>query len=561
MNELGLRRLRFRVGSKPDQPPLQVDCPHVTVLVGPNNAGKSQTLREIEEFCCSLQPPSTVLEAVNVQIPNNSTTIIEMMEVFRSKTRLDDPADAEYIRCKRPRISGSDREQQTQIRERDFESWIEHQDHRSIHTQFVAFFTRRLDGRTRFELVDPKPSGDIKELAENLLWYLFVADEERKLIRNFTKEAFGKHFVIDATGMQTLRIRLSDEDPEDHIDEKCMGPETSQFMFEANDIQSLGDGVQTSVGLISAVLSLPDRIILVDEPEAFLHPTLARRVGRALAETARSRQASLVIATHSSELLLGCMHATPDLRIVRLSYESGVGSARSLEPEELTRLMHDPLLRSAHSLRALFHRGAVVCESDTDRAFYEEVNSRLIADSRGLEDCLFMNAQNWQTIPRVVEPLRRIGVPALAIFDLDVMMHKDFWKIWPLVDLDGAALHRLQENRAALSSQMKAVEKKALKQQGLITLGSKEAVAARAVLNEFAEFGVLFVPVGELESWLSDLVSPKPSKQDWLLRMFEAMGADPSAKNYVRPDKGDVWSFIETARDWIGDPSRKGMPA
>lgn len=189
--------------------------------------------------------------------------------------------------------------------------------------------------------------------------------------------------------------------------------------------------------MVSAVLSLPHRILLIDEPEAFLHPTLARRVGHALSETARERDASLVVATHinSADFLMGCIQSAPDLRLIRLTYTDQQPTARSIESTEIMALMNDPLLRSANALRALFHRSFVVTEADADRAFYEEINFRLLQTHRGIEDALFMNAQNWQTIPRIALPLRKLGIPAAAIFDFDVLMDNDFRKLWPLLNI------------------------------------------------------------------------------------------------------------------------------
>jgi hypothetical protein len=269
---------------------------------------------------------------------------------------------------------------------------------------FVKLFTLRLDGRTRFDLVDPKETGPLESPPRNHLWALFVSDGSREKVRKFTEEAFGRHFVIDPTGMTQFRARLSARKPTNKAEEQALDETARTFHKEAVLISELGDGVRTSVGLVSAVMSVPHRILLIDEPEAFLHPTLARRVGTVLAQTARDRDASLIVATHSAEFLMGCILATPELRIIRLTYTANTPTARSIEPTEISGLMNDPLLRSANALRALFHWAVIVTEADADRAFYEEINYRLQQGARGISDSLFMNAQNWQTVPRIVGP-------------------------------------------------------------------------------------------------------------------------------------------------------------
>jgi hypothetical protein len=46
-----ITRLLLKTASSPGQPALEVETPSVTIFVGPNNAGKSQALREIYNFC------------------------------------------------------------------------------------------------------------------------------------------------------------------------------------------------------------------------------------------------------------------------------------------------------------------------------------------------------------------------------------------------------------------------------------------------------------------------------------------------------------------------------
>ncbi len=71
MPQLRIRQLKFRVGSKPGTAPLSVDIPHVTVLVGPNNSGKSITLRELEAWCQGQNPTFKVLASADLFLPTS----------------------------------------------------------------------------------------------------------------------------------------------------------------------------------------------------------------------------------------------------------------------------------------------------------------------------------------------------------------------------------------------------------------------------------------------------------------------------------------------------------
>ena len=67
------------------------------------------------------------------------------------------------------------------------------------------------------------------------------------------------------------------------------------------------------------------------------------------------------------------------------------------------------------------------------------------------------------------------------------------------------------------------------------------------------------VPGGELESWLLEkkIVGHGPG---WLIKMFDAMGNDPAAPEYIKPSDGDVWEFVRTIKGWLTNAHRKGIP-
>jgi hypothetical protein len=55
----------------------------------------------------------------------------------------------------------------------------------------------------------------------------------------------------------------------------------------------------------------------------------------------------------------------------------------------------------------LFYEFVIVTESDTDRAFYNEVNERLVSfrNEWSVPNCLFLNAQNKQTVSSIITEL------------------------------------------------------------------------------------------------------------------------------------------------------------
>jgi hypothetical protein len=266
---------------------------------------------------------------------------------------------------------------------------------------------------------------------------------------------------------------------------------------------------------------------------------------------------------------MGCVTEVPETDIVRLTYEQDVATARPLVGADVASLVRDPLLRSADALGALFARAAVVCEADADRALYDEINRRLM-DTPGriaAIDTLFLNAQNWQTIPRIAAPLRRLGIPTAVILDLDALTQDTMWgayvKFATAVAEEQQQLHAERKRAAEVLLSMGSVgsgESAVLKckLEGIQAIeGDSDKAAVRSAIGRLGEYGIFVVPAGELEQWLPTLGIAK--KKTWVTEVLGLLGTRGDSV-YVEPGKGDVWEFMETVARWLNAPDRKGMP-
>jgi ABC-type cobalamin/Fe3+-siderophores transport system ATPase subunit len=562
---LKLGRLKFRVGSAPGAAPVEVTASPVIVLVGPNDSGKSLTLREIEQWCKGNAAIGKRLDQIEITFPTNSDDAVELVKVFETPPPPNQVTAAENIWVGLPQFRADQQPIRMQVSLVALRAFVTNKQIDPLRTILSQLYTIRLDGRTRFALTDEKPTGDILGPPENHLAALFADDHARERVRQLTEEAFELSFVIDPTHLQFFRVRMSDRKPNSTTEEQAIDHTARQFHAAARGTSDLSDGVLSFTGLVSAVLSLPHRILLVDEPEAFLHPPLARRLGRNLTSIAVERDASLVTATHSADFLMGCIEATADISIVRVMYSKGIATAHTIAPAALRILIRDPLLRSTQALRGLFHKAAVVTEAEADRAFYEEINARLVATGRGIPDSLFVIADNWMTVPRIAEPLRRMGVPAAAILDLDALAEASHWpRFYSMIALDAASAAKIEAQRVKCEGHMKALpltadKRKQYKVNGLSAFGGVQRSEIETLIDQLATYGIFVVPVGELERWLGTLGVPADPKKTWLSRIFTAMGDDPAAAAFVAPGNNDVWAFLEQIDVWVQNPARAGM--
>ena len=532
--------------------PLHVPAQGVTIFVGPNNSGKSLVLREIEQDISS-----------NARI---ATKIVDDFEiVWLSEQQLDD--DIARLTKKAPIGTSPDRVYVGRfspdgnlvagnVPHAELRSYMQsHREKRWLASQFLRFFLIRLDGRTRFELTNDRPRGDLLGPAQNMLMHLFQDEDARKKVRDIIFDAFGVYFTVEQLSANNLRIRLSPTEPDEN--EQHWSDAAREFHRKALHIKEASDGVQAFVGIVCAVLSGDYRAILVDEPEAFLHPPLARKLGHQLTTNLKAG-GTLMASTHSPDFLMGCLQASPNVRVVRLEYSDGKSKGTIVDSAVLTQLFKAPLLRSANVVSALFHDGVVVAESDNDRAFYAEIYYRLAEQEKGYPSLLFVNAQNKQTIRDIIGPLRAFGVPAAAIVDVDIL--KDGggnWVPWLTAAHVPSALHTgLGQQRATLYK-LFADQNLDMDSGGIKQLDADSKAAANDFFDQLQQYGLFVVRDGAVESWLAAL-GVKSKKAAWTVEMLERLGSDPNEATYVKPAKGDVWDFIRSVVKWVGDSKRKG---
>jgi hypothetical protein len=427
---------------------------------------------------------------------------------------------------------------------------------------YLKYSTLFLSGRTRFEASGSKPRGNYKLPPENSLQRLLKEDSKREEVRRIVKAAFESFFVLDALS-EHIEIRLSTVDVPNNTFENTTGEEQHKFFSAATPIDRASDGIRAFIGIIIEVIAGDPRVLLIDEPEAFLHPALATKLGYELANAAQRGQKVVFVSTHSSSFLMGCIQSGVPVTIIRLTHRAQVSTARVLPSNELVPMMRHPLLRSSNILSGLFYEFVVVTESDTDRAFYQEINERLLRfkPEWAIPNCLFINAQNKQTVPTLVTPLRKMGIPAAGIVDVDVL--KEGGSVWT-AQLEGAFIpdmshQSLGGERTAIKSALDLTQKNMKRDGGILLLSGGNLEAAEDLFLRLSTYGLFVVTGGELESWLKPLKIPGHGP-DWLIKMFERMGEDPGKLDYVKPCENDVWKFMANVSNWLRNPNRKGIP-
>jgi ABC-type cobalamin/Fe3+-siderophores transport system ATPase subunit len=555
-----IKSFELKFGSSPKANAEQIYASPVTVFVGPNNSGKSRILREIERSC-----RSGSIDATSLLLSKLEFAGLDEEKASSAINRLRQaPNPGETLNVDHVILASRHGRQQVPLHQLTEYVCSPTNNLHAFCSWFLNHCTLMLDGRSRINLVNPQGGGDLQRTPETSFQALFRDDFRRHEVRRIVLEALARHFVLDPTNLGQLRIRLSDRPPANDLEERGLHDEAVKFHSVAQLIDDASDGVKAFTGIVVEMVAGDPRIILVDEPEAFLHPSLAFKLGKEVARAAKSADKRVFASTHSAHFVMGCIQSGAPVNIVRLTYRDEVATARLLPSDELLELMRHPLLRSTGLLSGLFYEFVVVTESDADRAFYQEINERLLQlkPEWGIPNCLFINAQNKQTIQTLLRPLRKLGIPAAGVVDVDVVKNggSDWTNLLNSAGVPSLSHGSLAQLRAAVRAAMDATQKDMKRDGGLAILANPDRAAAEDLLGQLAAYGIFVVPGGELESWLKHLDVSKHGPM-WLVEIFAKMGEDPNDANYVHPVNDDVWKFLGNVRAWLVDSSRKGIPS
>ncbi len=486
----------------------------VTCIVGSNNVGKSQLLRDIVSLLESRSIVPVVLSKVEVQGSLAHVTIEEVTDwLDKTAERQLSPTGHSYIA-----MGGGQ-----QLPAQAFVHQFQHNDP-SFLGPTRPFFCWYADAGSRVGLgggslghagMGPNP---------HPLARLFRDGELEERLSDIACTTFGFPLTLDRINGN---VRLLVGEPS--VPAPPMNRPTREYaeaVAALPPLESQGDGVKSFIGLALHAMVGEQSIILIDEPEAFLHQAQAKALGRWVASESQARHRQVVIATHSRDIILGLLAGRAEVTVLRLTREGNDSHLRQLKAHDLTSVWDDPILRYSNVLDGLFYRSVVICEADADCRFYSAVLDYYATITEGgvnPDEVLFVPSGGKDRIPSIARSLLSLGVETYAIADFDVLKSKAKCKEivealggdWGTADTDYATMaNALNANSGSGWEQTKT--------QGLAAVPQGEASqAATNLLSTLRTKRVLIVPVGEMEGFDRTIGS---HGTEWVSGMLDRRG-------------------------------------
>lgn len=568
MAQIRINSLTFSDGNS-------VDLADLTVIVGPNNSGKTRLLLDIDAL--AREQKAVVLRGIDLTPPS----ILDDLFAQTSAVGAEDTTNNSFhVRA----ISASLREGfNTQFGGGRIQVEAFMRDPAQVRRHFGSLMLARLGTEERLTIAKASPPTSNTVPPTNLLQVLYRDPDALERVNCVFRGIFGTSLRLDYSELVLLKLRVGTD-----IDRVPVDPQRALYEFPKYPLlDDQGDGMRSAAAVLLALEAVHRPITLIDEPEAFLHPPQARALGRHLGCNPGSRQ--IIIATHSTDLLRGVLAGGKDLRVIRLARRGNQNVPHVIDPDVIRALTQDPLLSSARVLEGIFYRGAIVTEADADRAFYERVAAEVLLDN----DFHYTHAQNKQTISRVVDAYRKLGVPCASIVDIDLL--NDAVELRKLLIAHGAdaaecaAALSLRETVEAAVCAEPAAERLAgmidtlrhgialaedavqdaadratalarvcdrvknqkspwqpVKQGGVDALPSGVQSVFADLAARCAQHGLFLVPVGELEGWLRGRVPLSESnKHDWIVHALQVL-PNLQVRLEERP-----WSFIADVHHYL----------
>lgn len=387
----------------------EINPGRISILVGANNVGKSQTLIDIKDRMINgLASKPVVIKEIQFAKPKTFD------ELFNGIIVKDHPSSVgtKIATGINSHLTGGENINFA------FDHYKQEYNNQNNLNFLLGNISKLrlsfLDADSRLSLAKTVKSINPHEDVPQHILHKLLQDEitEKELAKAF-KKAFQMAIKFDDSGYKDFCLRVAKQFK--NIPERTR--DAFPIMSKYNKLDNQGDGFKSFVGIVLSILFSKDRIILLDEPEAFLHPAQAKFLGKWIADQSKDFSGQLIISTHNSNFLAGILSSDSLVNIYRVNREDNITDFHLLPPSAIEKLTKSPMLSSQRVLESIFHKGVIVCEADADRTIYQTVAQKVFDN----QNILFIHSHNKQTLKDVAQLLVDAKIPVGAIADIDLL--------------------------------------------------------------------------------------------------------------------------------------------
>lgn len=379
----------------------------IVLLVGPNNVGKSRTIKDLRDDINEEVKNKVIVSEIEYTSSNFSRN--HLKEYFEKNVGKDSYGNynvfieeqSSYSFCE---SSFSDVTNEKQFYKALF-SFLSTENRLNVTRPIV--FNMGVDNRSL-----------------RIMKGLESSSEAIETLNNFLQMGFGKCIEVyeeylDGTIVKKYKIGKN-EDIISAINSKRR--DNIKLLKNMEDLHAQGDGIRSAVATLASFIVNDCSLFLIDEPETFLHPPQARLLGKNIVTLSENKQC--FISTHSIDFIKGVLESNSSrVKIIKINREDDINSFSLVDNHSISEISNDKNLRHTSILDGLFYQYLVLCENESDCKFYSIILENLNLSI--YQNTMFCAVGGKDQFKKVVPLLNKLNINYSIIADIDLINNKE----------------------------------------------------------------------------------------------------------------------------------------
>lgn len=563
----------------------------INIVIGANNSGKSQFLKEIRSTILGntdgpngpyvYDTNNVIIDSIDLALPKNveeldgsyglTGHVVRGMNGWRVRdfcnigTQLSPSSGYTYrsLPCSFSLQDDWHACLNNLLQPNEADHSLEEKERQRQILQFLGpMFVDYAGTEDRLLLSIGEPARGIRDDSYNTLSAALDVDETCSTISETVKRLFHKDIALDNTTSRQSVVPVVSEDFSGYRNSHNSSVKLT-YMQNATQLRNEGDGFRSYVTILLTVMGASKPILLLDEPEAFLHPTYAMELGKQLGTMLAESNAlqNAFISTHSSYFLQGILDsAASDLSLIRLKRNGGKSTFNILDKDKIETLKN----RSDYSpqyIDALFSKKAILVEAPRDAIIYSAICDKFSE----IENPIFVSTNGKDAFKGVKEFYTASGLPCRCICDFDIINdHDKFKNLMKAFSVDPEVRQRalnaadeLKKNYQDLAMQktsnkkdIASIIKERYKKDVFIDIPESLRQECRNSLHDLIRFGIYVLTTGELESLFEDSgIEHSHDSDDWLKNSLSFIRQNDISKLKGDENISELISFLVNFTD------------
>ena len=428
---LRISELEFKDGTK-----VSLNDNDIVVFVGANNVGKSRVLKDIKD-----------------NLIGNKEKQILVKNIIYKEDNFNEETLNNYIKNKYANNRNTENEYSISC-DSTYAKYIDENQLQNVginpHENFYFTLFSFLTTDNRLNMTSPGNSNNVMNELKSIVMKKLIDDniliqKLNPILKNYfgrdTEINISENMYSDNTYEKIYKYGKINKNKKSNSSDNLASKRTLKNMPNLYD---QGDGIRSAVAILASLIVL-DNIVLIDEPETFLHPPQARILGNDIINLSKNKQC--FIATHNIDIIRGLLEKKSSrVKIIKIDRDGDTNKIYVMGNKDISSIANNKSLKYTNILNGLFYKHVILCENESDCKFFAAVLESL--SEKLYHDVLFCGVGGKTEFKKIIKLLKKVDINCSIIADLDLL--DDPTVVKEIVDAFGEKYDILSEHKEFL---------------------------------------------------------------------------------------------------------------